>query len=127
MSAERGERAPQPRGSHPLLLGFALFGGTSAWTVHLIGSYAVANYFCGDAFVVPFIFGLTALTMLVAAASTILSIRILRRPPRDPERGFAPAPERDHFLASGGIVLGGLALMAMALGIVGTVGTGCVP
>jgi hypothetical protein len=108
-----------------LLLAFAVFGGTAPWTVHLIASYAVATYACDDAGALLILHGLTLVAGLVAAAAVLVSIRILRQATRLPagERTFED--DRDQFLASGGVLLGGLGLMAIAFGEIGVVIVGC--
>lgn len=131
MSADRvrtSEDRPlgdRPRGTNPWVLAFALFGGTAPWTAHLIGSYAVATYLCGSDLAIWLLHGLTAGTAAVSIAAVFTSAFILRRAVRRPRGERSPEDDRDQFLSSGGLLLGGLGFMAIVFGEVAVVMAGC--
>lgn len=114
-------------GKHMLVLAFVVFGGTTPWTVHLIVSYAVATHACGQAGALLALHGITIVAGVVAATATLVSITILRRARRAPAGERTPEEDRDQFLASGGVLLGALGLMAIAFGEIGVVVVGCGP
>ncbi|MGE3961541.1 MAG: hypothetical protein AB7F65_07675 [Dehalococcoidia bacterium] len=119
--------ARRPKGASPLFLAFTVFGGTVPWTVHLIASYSVANYLCGDAVATWILHGLTLATVTVVLAAALTAYRLMRNATRLPKGERTPEEDRDQFLASGGLLLAGLGFMAIAFGEVGVFVAGCAP
>ncbi|MCA9848047.1 MAG: hypothetical protein KC461_14055 [Dehalococcoidia bacterium] len=117
----------RPTGVGPWTLAFALFGGTIAWTVHLIAGYSVANYMCGDAVAVWILHGLTVVALTVVALAFLTALRVVRHATRLPKGERTPEEDRDQFLASGGLLLAGLGFMAITFGEVAVVVAGCTP
>lgn len=124
---EHGFTGRKPQGTHPLILLFAVFGGTVPWTVHLIASYSVANYMCGEAGALWVLHGLTVATAAVSVAAFFVALTIVRRATRHPKGERSPEEDRDQFLASGGLLLAGLGFMAIIFGESAVVIAGCGP
>lgn len=124
MSDQQRAKAQQAH-RNPWLLLFAVFGGTSAWTVHLIASYTIANYLCGNAVAVWLLHGVTVVAGLAAIAAITLAMIELRRVNDLPERERALIDRRTQFLMSGGVLLGALGLMAIVFGELAVILMGC--
>ncbi len=87
-------------------LWFGLFGGAIAWTVHLLGAYAVAEFGClgrpahydylGITLVAWMELALTAVTTLAAVAATAVAVHCYRRlQSSEPAEVTGPTAERD--------------------------------
>ncbi|MEX2446803.1 MAG: hypothetical protein WD734_05620 [Dehalococcoidia bacterium] len=109
----------------PWFLLFAVFGGTVSWTVHLIASYTVANYLCGNAAAAWVLHALTILAGGTAIAAVSVAAFELRRVlSKEPDEQTL-VDHRTQFLVSGGVLLGLLGLLAIVLGEVAVVVLGC--
>lgn len=117
----------RPTGAGPLRLAFVVFGGTVPWTAHLIASYSVATYACGDSIATWILHGITLGAGLVAVSALLAALRLLRNATKLPKGERTPEEDRDQFLASGGVLLAGLGLMAITFGEVAVVIAGCAP
>lgn len=124
---EHGFTGRRPRGTNPLILLFAVFGGTVPWTFHLIASYSVANYMCGDEIALWVLHGLTVATASVSVVAFLTALTIVRRATKRPSDERTPEEDRDQFLASGGLLLAGLGFMAIIFGETAVVIAGCGP
>ncbi len=110
-----------------VLLAFGVFGGGTAWVLHLGLSYASVPWVCaeGATWVLHL---LTTVTVLLSAAATGASIAVWRRPPstggaRPADEGEAGVPAADvtalartsdrttRFLALAGMILSGFFLV----------------
>jgi hypothetical protein len=114
VSAELAVERPQ----RMALLWFALLGGPVAWSAHLLASYPLVPVAC-SAGTVMMLHGVTAVTVLIAAASGVVGWRERRRlRGSEPEGDLRIAHRRACFMAVSGIWLGGFfALVTLVEGL----------
>ncbi|MEZ5410136.1 MAG: hypothetical protein R2761_19055 [Acidimicrobiales bacterium] len=112
------QRAAGTREPGLALLSFALFGGLTAWTVHLVALAALVAPACthGLSWVQNVV---TVVTAGVAVASMAAGLRLVPQPaggtPARNDLGPRPGIERDHLLGFLGVVLGAVSLLLIVL------------
>jgi hypothetical protein len=113
------------RRAAPWLLWFAVLGGATAWTVHLLVAWGLEEIACGsasrstDVLGVPLAAAITAATLLplaVAVASLVVAWRLWRRTAGDPD-GQVPM-RRASFMALVGLWADGLFTLGIVYGAV---------
>jgi hypothetical protein len=107
--------------SHPLALAFGYLGGGIAWLLHLLASYAIAEFGCargeplrfaGITTVAWLLIGVTTVLLLVAVSSALVSARL--RPPQRGGEAESAISSRAYLARSGAIMSSVFLLIILA-------------
>lgn len=116
-----------PPGDNVLSLIFVIFGGETAWTVHLITMFELSNYLCSEWWAPWLMHAATAILGGTALVVLVTAERTRRRSEQiaDEEGRHEEAFERQSMLAGTGVGLASLALLGILFNELALLWLGC--